>query len=185
MSDLESAPYDRSSAVKAYQQMYGRHWHTGSCFYCGAPDDVDDHVPPLAVVHRLRGFIQGQSLLLVRSCAACNASLGDMPLMTPEDRRAFIRAEVLPGRADKLRLQIAQAQQTLDRLRSQLSELEAISRRSQAVSTLQQFKDLAIGTRFTRVTDARVHQKTSIDGFMIEKIMVSADIGEWVLPLWD
>lgn len=119
--------YERGVAYERFHSQYRRHTHSGSCFYCGSEDTTDDHVPPLATVHKLRGYAPKHSLLLVRSCVSCNSALGDMPLMTPEERRDYIREVYLPQRFARVQQEITELEAQLASLRAELAHLRNVT----------------------------------------------------------
>ena len=66
------------------------------CVYCYGPGGGADHVPALA--HVYKRLVTGADclnvdLLIVSVCNACNTALGGKPLLTLEDRRAYIHAQ--------------------------------------------------------------------------------------------
>ena len=118
--------YDRSEAHSQYHTQYRRFAHTGSCYYCGGNSEVLDHVPPLAVIHRLRGFTKFAEMLLVESCSICNSSLGDMPLNTPLERRDYIVNVFLPSRLEIISQQIQANETELEIYRDEFSRLHRL-----------------------------------------------------------
>lgn len=172
--------YIRDETYRRYHSKYEPFNHVGSCYYCGLEDEVDDHVPPLAQLHRLRGFHNGLQLLLVRSCTSCNSSLGDMPLMTPEDRKSYIRSEYLPRRIDYLRAEIEVTEKRVVTLRDQLAYLEKYEHNRNSQEATQKFRDIPLGTTFVRSNDERPHIKVSDYSFKVNESRHSADLGEWV-----
>jgi hypothetical protein len=150
--------YDRASALQQYHEMYERHEHRGSCYYCGAPDASDDHVPPLATLHKLRGFNSHVKLLLVRACISCNATLGDMPLMTPVERRDYIQQVFLPNRIDSLKLKIATTVLQLENMEKELAGLILLPLRN---GDRVRFNEASVGDCFLVPGSADLHVKNS------------------------
>lgn len=76
------------------------------CTYCGEPGNTRDHIIPYSYTGRLPrkarsgGADAGKT---VPACKDCNSILGDVLLVTAEDRKARIRG-FLSGRLVKLKL---------------------------------------------------------------------------------
>ena len=73
--------YERHPSMKHYD-----------CFYCNAPGDNEDHVPPLTLAETYSGYDR----ILVRSCRECNVLLGNRIFLT-----LFSRCEYLAMRYRK------------------------------------------------------------------------------------
>ena len=68
------------------------------CAYCGDTQEVFDHVPPIHLVSAFPAKDFG-TYWLVPCCKKCNASLGGHSmLVTFEQRKAYIRERISPGR---------------------------------------------------------------------------------------
>jgi hypothetical protein len=85
---------DRERLRRTYGSLYrSHHSEFGLCFYCGAPQQCRDHVPPLAWIEaatldawRRSGFFA----VTIASCGDCNRRLSDRPLFTALERTEFI-----------------------------------------------------------------------------------------------
>lgn len=167
--------YDREEVLRRSHGRYVRHSHTGSCFYCGAGSETGDQVPPLAVIARLRGYTKGVTLWLVESCVRCNSALGDMPLMTPEERKEYIVNEGLSGRLAAIDSEIEAAETRLAALRHERELLLNRDRRYPSPDHRKEqwelyrrryvkalFRGLEVGDEFLLETDqSKVRVKTS------------------------
>lgn len=63
------------------------------CSYCGATATESDHIPPQSHRHGIimNGLASRYPFEIVDSCQECNAILGDRPLWTFKDRKAFVK----------------------------------------------------------------------------------------------
>lgn len=64
-----------------------------ACAYCGLVGDTIDHVPPRSVRLTLLnlGLAARYPFVQVRACRQCNSALGDRPLWTVRQRRAWLK----------------------------------------------------------------------------------------------
>ena len=86
----------REKLLSTYNHLYKKHhcpMGRGGCFYCGEPYSQWDHIPPITRVEERRPEDwkrAGYKFWLVKSCKACNMSLGNKRLFTTQDRLEYL-----------------------------------------------------------------------------------------------
>ena len=146
---MRTDDYDRQQAYLEQHGKYRRFSHDGTCFYCGDVDTTDDHVPPLSILYRLRGHDQNLNPLLVRSCARCNSSLGDIALMTPIERRDYIQRTAMPRMIENLRMEIQELRQRYDASLSMLNHIQSLHEsKIGSAANIVTFEHIPVGFTF-------------------------------------
>jgi hypothetical protein len=91
------ASKERLRLMKIFGKLYKRHFITEGyyCFYCGAPAQCLDHVPPLKIMDSLdKNKLKKDKIpkCLLPSCSECNSRLGDRALITVMDRLLYLES---------------------------------------------------------------------------------------------
>ena len=114
---------------RTYRERYDKHYKLfktkGGCYYCGLPEEVLDHAPPLAAIRDLGGPDElvklGLKLLKVAACKECNAILHDVPIASLARRKLFVQ-EKMRKKYKKLLTMPKWTEQELQELSPQLRE---------------------------------------------------------------
>jgi hypothetical protein len=88
---------ERARLMKTHGHLYKRHFISEGyyCFYCGAPGQCLDHVPPIKIIDSLDQDKLKKDRIpkcLIPSCNECNSRLGDKPLITVMERLLYLES---------------------------------------------------------------------------------------------
>jgi hypothetical protein len=89
---------ERERLLKLHSSKYRRHFTSEGyfCFYCGAPANTLDHVPPLHHMDNISYETRKKQKIpcvLLPCCIECNSKLGAKHLLTVDERLAHLELQ--------------------------------------------------------------------------------------------